>query len=67
MNHTVEKCPEQYVRAESSEESVGQETFPGDEILLPIGAGFEQQHAPQPENGQHVEQESDYAGQPENT
>lgn len=67
MNHPVEERPEEHVCAHASQESGGQQTLSIDEILLPVRSGLGQDHDPQSNDGQAVEDESQDASQAEDT
>jgi hypothetical protein len=47
MNHAVQKGPEEDVGEHLAEKSVGEQLLSAPEELVPVKAGFPQQHQPQ--------------------
>lgn len=65
MNHSVEERPEEHICTHAGEETRGQQALSIDEILLPVRSGFGQDHDPQSDHRQEIEDESQDASQSE--
>lgn len=67
MNHPVEERPEEHVCAHASQEPGGQQALSIDEILLPVRSGLGQDHNPESDDRQAIEDESQDTSQTEDT
>ena len=63
MNHSIQKCPKEDIRAKTPQKSIGQQRLSIDEEFLPIRAGFQQQQTPQTEHCDQIEEETDDSGE----
>lgn len=59
VDHAVDEGPEQRVCAEATEEAIGQQGFPRDEIFLPTRACFDDQKTEKPEQRHEIEEKSE--------